>query len=349
MRILMLLSTSYFSGAENVACQMYNTLTKEEEYEVVYCSPKGDIEQKLKEINVAYFPLDKFSVKEVKRAIKEFSPDVIHAHDMRACLLAQLATKKIPIIGHIHNNCIGARKFSIRSLLFFFIARKLKHIFWVSKSAFNDYKFRASIESKSEVLYNVIDLQAIREQADKTSHADGFDVVYLGRLTYPKNLERLILIVKQLKQKLPNVRVAIIGNGELYEDVQKTIVEYNVEKNVKMLGFQKEPYGILKNSKLLILTSRWEGTPMVVLEALGLGVPVVSTPVDGVVDLIKNGENGFLSDDNDELCREMEKIILDKDYLNLLSQNAIKTSNNFNNLEKYKERLVDIYQKVLRQ
>ena len=219
----------------------------------------------------------------------------------------------------------------------------------MSKSAFNDYRFRRYIENKSEILYNVIDLQAIRAQAEKTSEVDGFDIVYLGRLTYPKNLERMLLVVKELQQKIPNVQVAIIGNGELYEDTNRWISEYHLENNVKMLGFQKDPYGILKKSKLLILTSRWEGTPMVVLEALGLGVPVVSTPVDGVMELIKSEENGFLSDDNGELCCAMEKIIQDEEYWGGLSKNAIKASNNFNDLEKYKTRLIAVYQSVLRE
>lgn len=348
MRVLLLLSTSHFSGAENVACQIYNMLKTKEDYEVVYCSPNGDIQQKLIENNIDYLPLDKFGLKEIKKAIAAFKPDIIHAHDMRACLLAGMAAKKIPIVGHIHNNWLDSRKISLRSLMFFVIARKLKRILWVSRSSFEGYKFHNSVREKSEVLYNVIDIRSVREKAKKRSADRGYDVVYLGRLTYQKNLERLILIVNDLARQVPDIKVAIIGTGELYEDVKQMISDYKLENNVEMLGYQKEPYGIVQNSKLLILTSRWEGTPMVVLEALCLGTPVVSTPVDGVLDLINSKENGYLSDDNDELRREIIKMIEEDNYLQFLSKNAIKTAEDFNDLEKYKKRLIHVYENSLR-
>ena len=347
MRILLLLSTSIFSGAENVACQIYNVL-KAEKNEVAYCSPCGEIKQRLTDNGIEYLPLDKFSVKEVKRAIKEFKPDVIHAHDMRACLLAGMATKKIPVVGHIHNNWMDARKFSIRSIMFLFIARRLKHVFWVSRSAFEEYKFRRFLQNKSEVLYNVIDINVVREKAKTSPIQQGYDIVFLGRLTYQKNVERLVTIVGEIVKTIPNIKVAIVGSGELYSDIEKMIFEAGLVNSIQMLGYQKDPYGIVKNSKVLMLTSRWEGTPIVVLESLTLGTPVVSTPVDGVKDLIRNGENGYLSDDNQSLANEIVKIIQDDALLKELSNNARKTSENFNNLNKYKERLVTIYQNVLR-
>lgn len=63
-------------------------------------------------------------------------------------------------------------------------------------------------------------------------------------------------------------------------------------------GFRKNPYKILKNSQVMIMTSRWEGLGMCALEAMALGVPVVSTPTGGLCEIIEDGKNGFLRRSN---------------------------------------------------
>ena len=70
---------------------------------------------------------------------------------------------------------------------------------------------------------------------------------------------------------------------------------------MSLLGFQSNPYKMLHDAKLMLMTSRWEGLPMCVLEAMTLGVPVVSTPTDGVREVVQSGENGFLGQTDEAL------------------------------------------------
>ena len=97
-----MLASNKFSGAENVVCTIINN-TKED-YAMYYCSPKGPIENNLKEMNINYLPLEKLSVKEIKNIIKIIQPDVIHAHDNKATVLCSLFGKKYKVISHIHGN-----------------------------------------------------------------------------------------------------------------------------------------------------------------------------------------------------------------------------------------------------
>lgn len=93
----------------------------------------------------------------------------------------------------------------------------------------------------------------------------------------------------------------------------------------------------------MLLTSIYEGTPMCALEALCLGKPIVSTPTDGMKDLIKQGFNGFLSDKDDELINNIIKLITNDKKLLQMSKNADNDSTKNNDIVKYKKVLNQYY------
>ena len=93
----------------------------------------------------------------------------------------------------------------------------------------------------------------------------------------------------------------------------------------------------------MLLTSIYEGTPMCALEALCLGKPIVSTPTDGMKDLIKQGFNGFLSDKDDELINNIIKLITNDKKLLQMSKNADNDSTKNNDIAKYKKVLNQYY------
>ena len=113
----------------------------------------------------------------------------------------------------------------------------------------------------------------------------------------------------------------------------------NLDKYLSLLGADVDA---------LLLTSRWEGTPMCALEALALGVPVVSTPTDGMVDLIGEGEDGFLSDDDAVLAEKVLAIVTDEALHERLSRNAAEKSLKINDVATYKEAIAVHYRKNVR-
>ena len=156
-----MLQSNRFSGAENVVCQIISLL-KQGEIEFVYCSQDGQIRSALNERGIVFNPLKKMSILEFERVIREEKPDIIHAHDMRASFMAAITCGKIPLISHIHNNNFDSRRVSLKSVLYRYAAMKAKHIFWVSKSSFEGYKFHKGLENKSIVLYNVINIEELK-------------------------------------------------------------------------------------------------------------------------------------------------------------------------------------------
>ena len=343
MKILHLLNTNRYCGAENVVCQIINLFSLDDKYEMLYCSPKGDIEKSLKERNVSYVGIDELTCKEVKRVIAEQRPDLIHTHDMKASFIASCVCGKIPFISHIHNNAYASRTVTLKSVAYLKAAWKAKHILWVSQSAFDGYAFHKLFGRKSSVLYNVIDIDRLLEKADSDTNQYHYDVVFLGSLIYPKNPDKLLDVCSILISIKKDIRIAIIGTGDMKQEIFNTAWEKGLLDNIRFLGFIDNPYKILKNAKCMIMTSRWEGTPMCALEGMALGVPMVATPVDGLKRLIVDGENGFLSDDNTVLAQRIFDIVTNEELHKELSDNQVMKSKEINDLDEYRGQIVKLY------
>lgn len=343
MKILHLLQTNRFSGAENVVSQIIGLFKGDADVEMVYCSRDGQIRQALAERNIHFAPISAFCVKEVKRVIREQKPDIIHAHDMRASFIAARACGKIPLISHVHNNNFDSRGFSVKSIAYLFAATKAKHIFWVSQSSFDGYVFHKWFKNKSTVLYNIIDIDALYKKMKADSNRYDYDIIYVGRLTHPKNPKRLMRVFGKIKEILPNVKMAVVGTGDLEEETKALCDELNLQDNVQFLGFQSNPLKMLHDSKVMIMTSRWEGTPMCALEAMALGVPIVSTPTDGLCELITDGVNGYLSDDDDILVHKMVDIITNSNIYLTLNDNSKAKALIINDIQTYKKSILKAY------
>lgn len=343
MKILHLLQSDRFSGAENVVCQIISLFGNEKDIQMVYSSRDGQIREALAERNVIFFPIKDLNTKEVKRVINEVKPDIIHAHDMRASFVASIACGKIPLVSHIHNNNFDSRGLSVKSIAYLIAAVKAKHIFWVSNSSYKGYFFHNLFKKKSSVLYNIISIDALYDRMNKDTESYNYDACYVGRLTYPKNPQRLMAVLKKVADSLPDVKAAVVGTGDLEEETKKACAELGLQNNVEFLGFNSNPLKILHDSKVMVMTSRWEGTPMCALEALSLGVPIVSTPTDGLCDLISDDENGFLSDDDTVLAEKIVSIIENGELHRKLNNNAKKNIREYMDSGTYKSKIINIY------
>ncbi len=180
IKVLHILSTSVFSGAENVVCQIINMFEDNSQISMSYCSPSGKIENVLSQKGITYIPIKKVSISEISRVVQENKPDIIHAHDIRASVVASICHKKIKLVSTIHVNDIKMRKFSIKSLSSILILKEATHIFWVSYSCMNEYFFKKFAIEKSSVLQNVINRYELLEKIKEDHDEYKYDVIYLG-------------------------------------------------------------------------------------------------------------------------------------------------------------------------
>jgi len=142
-----------------------------------------------------------------------------------------------------------------------------------------------------------------------TSRKKVYDLVYVGRISAQKRLNLLVDAVQKIQSKRTNLRVCVIGHGEL----AKRTVEYASEKKVlahfDFLGTRKSIFKYLQSAKIFILTSSYEGEPIAALEAMASGLPVVAMNYKGAKDLIKNGYNGFLVNTKNELVEKASLLL----------------------------------------
>ena len=149
------------------------------------------------------------------------------------------------------------------------------HLIAVSQGIADDI-IEIGIKSKNlQVINNPVNMVTLAKEAEKATdcYCDNDYIVYVGRLAESKRHDRALEAYKMSGIK---ASLLIVGEGDMRASIEKKIDELGLKNSVQLCGFQKNPYPIIKNSKLLILTSDYEGLPTVLIEALSLGVPVVS-------------------------------------------------------------------------
>lgn len=344
-KVMHLLRTTEYSGAENVVCQIIKIFNNQK-YDMFYSSPKGKIETTLEQKNIPYIPMEGFDRRSLKRNVKKYKINIVHAHDPGACVLAAFSNIKTPIIAHVHGNHDNMKVCSLKALLFLVASIRFKKIIWVSDSAFKDYYFQKFVKKKSVVLVNVIDAEEVKKKAGKSERIE-FDCIYLGRLSPEKNPLRAIRILDSVIKKNVNYKCVIVGDGPLRAKCQKKVKELNLENNIIFKGFIENPYPILKKSSVLLFSSNYEGTPMSALEAMCLGKPIVSTSTDGLVKLIQLNETGYFSDDEKKLSGALNELYKNPQKLKKMSKKTEERFRKINNTENYKKVINEIYMNTL--
>ncbi|HQF89398.1 MAG TPA: glycosyltransferase [Methanofastidiosum sp.] len=178
-------------------------------------------------------------------------------------------------------------------------------------------------KEKIHILPNTIDIERFKPIINEKK----FDIISLGRLSQEKRLDIFLKIISKLNQSGLVLRVGIVGEGEEKENLVSLSKELGLEKNVEFIGFKKNVEKYYQNSKIFILTSEREGLPLTIVEAMSCGIPVISSNVGDIEDIIDDGKNSFLIDqfdDVDSYVDRIVKLITDEKLYNKFSHEALK-------------------------
>lgn len=218
----------------------------------------------------------------VKKIKKKYNLDVCISFLDTPNLVNVLSGGKCKKIVSIRNYLSLEKPSFIRKQLIRFSSIRADKTVCISKNVEYDMRnFFKIKEKKLCTIYNPVDIKSLLTiEEDYTfdkEFSDYFNIVTMGRLTYQKGQWNLIYAIKDIVVQYPKVRLYILGDGELKNELEELVKKLELEEHVFFLGFISNAHKFLRQCDLFVLTSLFEGLGNVLLEAMALGLPVIST------------------------------------------------------------------------
>lgn len=190
-------------------------------------------------------------------------------------------------------------------------------------------KFGASAE-KIRTLYSVyLDLDLYQAQAIEKE----YDILFIARLAPNKGIMLLMEAIRLAKQKHPNIRLAIRGEGVLKRDIEQYVETHSLQRNIIFLPRVEDSSRmpeLYNKAKILVCASTVEGNPRVTIEAMACGTPVISTRVGIMPEVIQDGENGLLVDwDSEAIAESIQRLLDDSHFYQKVTQSGQKSIQRF--------------------
>jgi glycosyltransferase involved in cell wall biosynthesis len=199
----------------------------------------------------------------------------------------------------------------------------------INEKIISDYEFHNSI-----LIYNPLNVSQIEIDAKEFLNFEFEFIVAAGRM-HKNNVKQFDVIIETYsKSILPskNIKLVILGDGELKADLINLAKKLNLEEHIKFEGFVSNPFKYFKKALFLIMASKFEGFPMVIVESLYCNLPVVTWDFNsGPSEIIETGKNGILVKNNDktELIEAMNLLVSDNNLYLQCKENALSSVKQF--------------------
>ena len=322
MKILFLInSLKSKSGSERVAVELANKMSAIEDYDITLLNRESN------KNSTAYSVADNVNVvalsgslfqfyKKLKKHIATSNYDVVVVHNLgKLSLLCAFVPniKKLVILEHV-SFISRPQKIQILSKLLY---RKIDQVVTLTR---NDKEQFDRFHSNVLVIPNFspFPISSTHQQNNK-------QIVTIGRLTDQKNYMHLLQAWEKIHQSIPDWQLKIYGEGEHYQKLNDYITRKSLQ-NVTLMGATSNVKQVYEQSSFFVMSSKYEGLPMVLIEAQSFGLPIVSYNCPyGPSDVIQENKNGLLVEDQnlDKLAEAILKLTSSPDLLDHFSQESL--------------------------
>ncbi len=334
-------------GAQKITINLIKGILKRDiPVDLILASTEGpylhQLPQQVRIVNLATGRVIK-AILPLSNYLKQNRPFALVSNMSHANVVASIAKKiahteeKLILVEH---NTLSANKSNLIRARFIpplmqLLYPKVDNIVAVSQGVAEDLEVKLGLKKgKVDVIYNpIVDEQLITQAKTPLNHPwfeKGSPPVFLavGRLTDQKDFSTLIKAFSLVrKQRL--ARLIILGEGELRTELEAMIHDLGISEDVSLPGFTENPYSYMHNASAFILSSRWEGLPTVLIEAMACGCPVVATKCpNGPEEILEAGKYGTLIPVGDitEMSAAMLDVLNNSVDRNVLKQRAMDFS-----------------------
>ena len=250
---------------------------------------------------------------EVRRLVKEYTPDIVYAHSSKAGAIARIAD-----IG-LKNHCIynphgwafnmrcSAKKKAMYTVIEKMAAPFCDKIICISdaekQSAFDK---KICTKRKLQVIFNGVDIENYEKgvhgavgRKDLNIPEDAFVVGMVGRMSPQKAPDVFVKMAKKVKDEVPNAHFIIVGNGNQESEIRKYAEDNGFTDSLHITGWVDNPLSYVELFDVACLLSRWEGFGLALPEYMMASKPIVATRVDAIPNIIQDKKNGLLVEVDD--------------------------------------------------
>jgi glycosyltransferase involved in cell wall biosynthesis len=325
MKVLYLAQHLTVGGAEELLLGVAANLNRERFEVVVGClTREGVVAQELRRAGVRVVllpgepgPRDPLSFARLLRFIRAERPDLVHTFLLNAGLYGRPAAwlAAVPAIYHAEQNIYpdkSRRHLALEQLL----ARATTKVIACCQAVGDFYQRQVGLEPRRlEVIYNAVDFRAVEPRADREAArqelgygAEQVVVGCLGRLTEQKGQDVLLRALARLKAGQPELRLFVAGQGPAHTSLVDQAQGLGLTRETQLLGVRRDRDTLYAAMDIFALPSRWEGLSLALVEAAGIGLPVVATDVGGNGEVVQAGPGTWLipSDDEDALAEALQ-------------------------------------------
>lgn len=280
----------------------------------------------------------------LKKIVNEEHYDIVHTHTPIASMISRIATRKITKKTKVFYTAHGFHFFKgapMKNWIIYYPIEK-----WLSRYTdvlitINNEDYTTAINKKFKtnkiVLINGVGIDLsrfVKQEMDKKTNIrknlgynkEDYILIYVAELSSRKNQTMLINSISKLKDRIPNIRLLLVGKGEKNFDYEQLIKKFSLEQYIELLGFRDDIPELMAMSDVVVSTSKQEGLPVNIMEAMGIGLPIVATDVRGNRDLVEDGVNGYLVRLGNEelLANRIFKLYNDKSIAVLFKENNLR-------------------------
>jgi glycosyltransferase involved in cell wall biosynthesis len=328
-KIIHLIDTLNVGGVEKSVVSLAVALKKKKFNVEVWCLVAGGFleeELKMNDVSIEFLNIKNcyspIAILQLSKKLKSQEVDVIHTHGYFASTVGRLAAlyaRTPQIIGHIHTIFNNLNHFNV--FIDNWLNKKSSNVVFIANSirqTFLDAGYKD--HGNTVILYNGVEDHFFRTDGKINKKI----IVNVASLTEHKNQELLVRAFCEINGEDKDLQLWIAGEGPKKESIIQLIKELKAENDIKMLGLHEDIPELLSEVDIFALTSKREGCPLALLEAMGAGLAIIAPNIGGISEMIQDKEEGFLiaAEDKEALKTCLLKLVKDDELCATIGKNA---------------------------